>query len=1269
MVTLPPAPIDVTEIIDQLFVRVDAPYGPLDRSDDGVTLIPGTLYRYRVRHPRCDRAVMTVYRGLDRIGGELWDREVRGLLSLSLRTHAHLPRVIDGQHIDKDVDQPLAYVISEAGQQSLSDADMLDGVTWHPDLGARSRGYAFQQLLGLMHGLSWLHRRGIVHRCLGPDAIELNEHDEEERPYSLRLTRFEMSTLVGNLFRMGGLGGIPPKVALTLWGAASSPAARTCIPPERWPFLEGRQDHVEDTARGDVYALGALAWLWLVRITPGEVEACLDEVEANALGELYDEDVAALAKPIEDEEGARALNRYMVRRCGDRRVPPELRIVLKEMLAWEPNLRPRLDAALASLREGYGSVHAWLDPRPTARRLLVGYMPNESKITIFQWGWIQTDPTVDDTQLRDFIAEDLRGAELVFCREGFIPYGAATEKRDAYAKARWVLLGKQAAWFCDVYERPRSRIRPGEATKVPELLLIKYLTQRSRAWHLEDLPLRRRLPPLKLFRVQDARSVDAEHVRKEARDPEHPDQHNTWEPMLQSVKFEREVPPWAVIFERALDFLLEFHAAQLRARMFPFRRMSAALQRVHVLQHDPDLERGSLSKNPVLDLYCRTWTREMGTLYRGLDNGERSAVLDVYGNGRAGPDYDAGPLGRVRVTLGERGRADVVEVEWLGDVVPMPEVGWVKPADDRASERLLQRQRDATRELVASDLLLNQLHAPFTIKGLPYRWAEVAQDLDESGQDATREMLRCRPFFALHGPPGAGKTTVASRAIRAWMEAEPTGRLLVTSQNHHGLDNLAIDILKEAKSASLRPVVVRVLSDQAIADDKPMPQMIRYGVKEQASEIARTARERAEQMVAVGELPDGSPMTPALRRIAADWSDGAARCELELRERIRRAATLVFATTGTCAPDIVGGATPEDAYDWVLVEEAARAWPTELAMPLVRGHRWTLIGDHLQLPAFDRQKVTRLLAECEDSEVEDLKLHGADREAYEKVYDLFATLFGDAEQRYQEQYQGRNDSEAARALLAEPLRRLHTQHRMRKEIADLVGRAFYRIDELPEARREEGHRKALKADSDASWLGSGARVRRDAGIREPAWLRERSLVWVDTSGLAGCEDSPFWFNRGEAGVIGRILERLSPVPKARQGDFLDEPVALLTPYQSQVAELKQVAPRFSENVHTVNSYQGRQADIVFVSLVRSVIRGSTPEASLGFMVDPAMVNVMISRARRLLVLVGNYEHFRSIAEANVRLRSDLRCWERITRFIGEEERIVDAASIIGGGAR
>ena len=64
-----------------------------------------------------------------------------------------------------------------------------------------------------------------------------------------------------------------------------------------------------------------------------------------------------------------------------------------------------------------------------------------------------------------------------------------------------------------------------------------------------------------------------------------------------------------------------------------------------------------------------------------------------------------------------------------------------------------------------------------------------------------------------------------------------------------------------------------------------------------------------------------------------------------------------------------------------------------------------------------------------------------------------------------------------------------------------------------------------------------------------------------------------------------------------------------------------------------------------------------------------MVNVMISRARRLLVIVGNYEHFRSISQAHAETRRDLLCWARITRFMEEQDRVVDAASVMGGGAR
>jgi hypothetical protein len=41
-----------------------------------------------------------------------------------------------------------------------------------------------------------------------------------------------------------------------------------------------------------------------------------------------------------------------------------------------------------------------------------------------------------------------------------------------------------------------------------------------------------------------------------------------------------------------------------------------------------------------------------------------------------------------------------------------------------------------------------------------------------------------------------------------------------------------------------------------------------------------------------------------------------------------------------------------NSYDWVIVDEAARATPGELAVAIQSGRRVLLVGDHRQLPPF-----------------------------------------------------------------------------------------------------------------------------------------------------------------------------------------------------------------------------------------------------------------------------------------------------------------------------
>lgn len=88
---------------------------------------------------------------------------------------------------------------------------------------------------------------------------------------------------------------------------------------------------------------------------------------------------------------------------------------------------------------------------------------------------------------------------------------------------------------------------------------------------------------------------------------------------------------------------------------------------------------------------------------------------------------------------------------------------------------------------------------------------------------------------------------------------------------------------------------------------------------------------------------------------------------------------------------------------------------------------------------------------------------------------------------------------------------------------------------------------------------------------------------------------------------------------------------IITPYQAQVTLLRQKISGGVKNciidVSTVDSFQGQEADIVILSTVRT----SKP----GFVDDPQRLNVALTRAKRLLRIVGDVQFFMSLAETSV----------------------------------
>jgi superfamily I DNA and/or RNA helicase len=153
-------------------------------------------------------------------------------------------------------------------------------------------------------------------------------------------------------------------------------------------------------------------------------------------------------------------------------------------------------------------------------------------------------------------------------------------------------------------------------------------------------------------------------------------------------------------------------------------------------------------------------------------------------------------------------------------------------------------------------------------------------------------------------------------------------------------------------------------------------------------------------------------------------------------------------------------------------------------------------------------------------------------------------------------------------------------------------------------------------------------------------------VWLDTSTRDDCDDTGYWWNRGEVDLVEGLVRDLGLADN-------DDPARLvvLTPYRRQVQELEHGF--LKGRVHTVHSFQGGQAKAAIVSLVRSRERGTDFRQNVGHTAQAEVVNVMLSRAQQLLVVVGDLPHFERHGGPD---------WANVIAVFREVGRIVDAAT-------
>jgi superfamily I DNA and/or RNA helicase len=124
----------------------------------------------------------------------------------------------------------------------------------------------------------------------------------------------------------------------------------------------------------------------------------------------------------------------------------------------------------------------------------------------------------------------------------------------------------------------------------------------------------------------------------------------------------------------------------------------------------------------------------------------------------------------------------------------------------------------------------------------------------------------------------------------------------------------------------------------------------------------------------------------------------------------------------------------------------------------------------------------------------------------------------------------------------------------------------------------------------------------------------KNLIFIDTSGTDWSES---WDENLESFSNPEEAEFLIQFINSRKDILQNHDFSAITPYRAQKINIE-TNSRGNIPIHTIDSFQGRETDILFCSLVRS-----NTDREIGFLEDDKRLNVLLTRARNQLILIGD----------------------------------------------
>ena len=538
--------------------------------------------------------------------------------------------------------------------------------------------------------------------------------------------------------------------------------------------------------------------------------------------------------------------------------------------------------------------------------------------------------------------------------------------------------------------------------------------------------------------------------------------------------------------------------------------------------------------------------------------------------------------------------------------------------------------------------------------------------LNEWQVEAIAKAVEATDLAVIQGPPGTGKSTAIAELIWQLSLSNPKCRTLLTSEANLAVDN-ALDRLKFSEHNIVKPIRIGA-GDRFSSEGLPyaITEMMKWaGIDFSKNFVLREDNEAIEESDEYKLFnKDNIVLVRWLRNIInrsqiedesieKSWFHFMMNIPIDLRRTVfnlyKNNCNVIGATCSSITEKNYAAIESHKddtesrfmkryktvftndehlAFDVVVQDEASKATPSELSMPLVYGVKSIIIGDHRQLPPnLDREDILYKLHYQ--------ALQSIDVEEKKQIVELEQFVrhnFDQLEKSHFERLFMQADSSIKGTF--------RKQYRMHPDINKVIEQ-FYTKD---------GGLECGFINED--YESEGTKFSRFHGIDIDGLISpENHVIWIDTNSPEIAEGTSR-ANIGEVDAIEWVLSQFAnsesfAAYNKRFTNEEDKEIGLITFYGAQLKRLKRLQANYSGKLtikpSSVDRFQGMERNIVIVSLVRSnciaekekqapdfrVYKelGYRRQRDFGFAKSPNRLNVALSRAKRLLIIVGNSAHY------------------------------------------